>query len=301
MSLDTGAAPPSPTPEERSPDLAARPRKAPRRKLSPLVPIGATIVAFIALAAIVSFFWTPFDPLYIDYDHTSVGPGVNGHPLGTDRLGRDIATRLMIGARTALYVGIVAVGIAMLIGTPLGIVAGMTRRNWSESIMRANDILLAFPALLLAIVLAARYGGSITTAMIAIGVASIPGFVRVIRSGTLRVMSTDYVLAARVAGRSSFSIAVRHVLPNVSGLLIVQASSAYAIAILAEAGLSFLGHGAPQSVPSWGRMLYESQSLLTIAPLTALWPGLAIALAVLGFNLLGDGLRDQLDPTLVRS
>ena len=159
--------------------------------------------------------------------------------------------------------------------------------------MRANDILLAFPALLLAIVLAARYGGSITTAMIAIGVATIPGFVRVIRSGTLRVMSTDYVLAARVAGRSSFSIAVRHVLPNVSGLLIVQASSAYAIAILAEAGLSFLGLGAPQSVPSWGRMLYESQSLLTIAPLTALWPGLAIALAVLGFNLLGDGLRDR--------
>jgi peptide/nickel transport system permease protein len=306
MSLETGAPPPIPAPDQPGadqpgPDLSARPRKAPRRKLSPLIPIGVAIVALIVVAAVVSFFWTPFDVLNIDYDHTSAGPGVNGHWLGTDRIGRDIATRLMIGARTALYVGIVAVGIALLIGTPIGILAGMTGRGWSEFIMRSNDIVLAFPALLLAIVLAARYGGSITTAMVAIGVATIPGFVRVIRSGTLRVMNTDYVQAARVAGRSSFSIAVRHVLPNVSGLLIVQASSAYAIAILSEAGLSFLGLGAPLSTPSWGRMLYESQSLLTIAPLTALWPGLAIALAVLGFNLLGDGLRDRLDPTLMRS
>ncbi len=277
----------------------AVPAGTPFRPLGPLVYIGAGIVAFIALAAVVSFFWTPFDLLYLDYAHRSAGPGTAGHWLGTDRIGRDIATRLMVGARTTLYVGIVAVGIAAIAGTPIGIVAGMVRPGWSEVIMRANDVLLAFPALLLALILAAKYGGSVTTAMVAIGVASLPGFVRVIRSGTIQVMSTDYVLAARVAGRRAPGIAARHVLPNVSGLIIVQASSAYAIAILAEAGLSFLGLGAPASVPSWGRMLAEAQSLLTIAPLTALWPGLAIALAVLGFNLLGDGLRDRLDPQLL--
>jgi peptide/nickel transport system permease protein len=269
-----------------------------RRRVGPLIVVGAVLVAFIAVAAIVSFFWTPFDLLNLDYRNRSAGPGVNGHWLGTDLRGRDVATRLMVGARTTLYVGIVAVGIAAVIGTPVGILAGMVRPGVSEFLMRANDILLAFPALLVAIILAAKYGGSVTTAMVAIGVASIPGFVRVIRAGTMQVMSTDYVRAARVAGRSGPAVAVRHVLPNVGGLIIVQASSAYAIAILAEAGLSFLGLGAPASVPSWGRMLSEAQSQLTTAPLTAVWPGLAIALAVLGFNLLGDGLRDRLDPRL---
>ncbi len=272
---------------------------ASRRQYSPLIVVGGILVGSIAVAAVVSFFWTPFDLLYLDYAHRSVGPGVNGHWLGTDRLGQDIAGRLMVGAQTTLYVGIVAVGIAALVGTPMGIVAGMVPARWSELILRANDILLAFPALLVALILAAKYGGSVTTAMVAIGIATIPGFVRVIRAGTLRVMSTDYIRAARVAGRRGPAIAVRHVVPNVSGLIIVQASSSYAIAILAEAGLSFLGLGAPASVPSWGRMLSEAQSLLTIAPLTAVWPGLAIALAVLGFNLLGDGLRDRLDPQLL--
>ncbi len=266
---------------------------------SPLIIVGGALVGAIAMAAVVSFFWTPFDLLTLDYAHRSAGPGVYGHWLGTDRLGRDIASRLMVGAQTTLYVGIVAVGIAALVGTPIGVLAGMVAPRWSELIMRANDILLAFPALLIALMLAAKYGGSVTTAMVAIGIASTPAFIRVIRAGTLRVMSTDYIKAARVAGRRSPGIAVRHVVPNVSGLIIVQASSSYAIAILAEAGLSFLGLGAPSNVPSWGRMLSESQSLLTIAPLTAVWPGLAIALAVLGFNLLGDGLRDRLDPKLL--
>lgn len=280
------------------PELALTPVSA-RTGLSPLVVVGGVLVTLIAAAALISFFWTPFDLLFLDYANRSAGPGVNGHWLGTDRLGRDIASRLMVGAQTTLYVGIVAVGIAAVIGTPVGIIAGMVRPGWSELIMRANDILLAFPALLVALILAAKYGGAVTSAMIAIGIASTPGFVRVIRAGTLQVMSADYIKAARVAGRRSPVIAIRHVVPNVSGLIIVQASSAYAIAILAEAGLSFLGLGAPSSVPSWGRMLSESQSLLTIAPLTAVWPGLAIALAVLGFNLLGDGLRDRLDPKLL--
>jgi peptide/nickel transport system permease protein len=275
--------------------LAVRPVRR-----NPLIVLGAAILSGIVVAALVSFFWTPFDLLHIDYEFRSAGPGVNGHWLGTDRFGRDIASRLMVGAQTALYVGIVAVGIAAVAGTPIGILAGMTHRTWSELLLRANDILLAFPALLLAILLAAKYGGSVTSAMVAIGIASIPGFVRVVRSGTLQVMSTDYVQAARVAGLGRLAIALRHVFPNISGLLIVQASSSYAIAILAEAGLSFLGLGAPASVPSWGRMLYESQSLLTIAPLTAVWPALTIAAAVLAFNLLGDGVRDRLDPKLLR-
>lgn len=286
--------------EATLPELAATAVQDARRGGGrPLLSVGGTLVALIALAALVSFVWTPFDLLYIDYDHPSAGPGVNGHPLGTDRLGQDIASRLLVGARTTLYVGIVAVGIAAVVGTPVGILAGLVPPGWSELIMRANDILLAFPALLVALIFAAKYGGSVTTAMVAIGIASIPGFVRVIRAGTLQVMSTDYVRAARIAGRGNAAIALRHVLPNVAGLIIVQASTAYAIAILAEAGLSFLGLGAPASVPSWGRMLAEAQSLLTIAPLTAVWPGLAIALAVLGFNLLGDGLRDRLDPRLL--
>lgn len=277
------------------------PPKPKRRPLSPLVIFGLVVVLFIVLMALVSFFWTPFTPIYTDLKNRSVGPFTGGHWLGTDRTGRDIATRLMLGARTTLYVGIVAVGIAAIIGTPLGILAGMVRPGASEFIMRTNDILLAFPALLIALILAAKYGGSITTAMIAIGVASIPGFIRVIRSGTLQVMSTDYVKAARVAGRRGPAIAVRHVLPNVAGLVIVQASSAYAIAILAEAALSFLGLGAPPSVSSWGRMLYEGQSTMTIDPLVSVWPGVAIALAVLGFNLLGDGLRDRYDPRMAGS
>lgn len=277
------------------------PPKPQRRPLSPLVIFGLVVVLFIVLMALVSFFWTPFTPIYTDLKNRSVGPFTGGHWLGTDRTGRDIATRLMLGARTTLYVGIVAVGIAAVIGTPVGILAGMVRPGASEFIMRTNDILLAFPALLIALILAAKYGGSITTAMIAIGVASIPGFIRVIRSGTLQVMSTDYVKAARVAGRRGPAIAVRHVLPNVAGLVIVQASSAYAIAILAEAALSFLGLGAPPSVSSWGRMLYEGQSTMTTDPLVSVWPGVAIALAVLGFNLLGDGLRDRYDPRMAGS
>jgi peptide/nickel transport system permease protein len=197
-----------------------------------------------------------------------------------------------------LFVGIVAVGIAALIGTPLGIFAGMGSGWASEIVMRANDLLLAFPALLMAIMFAAVYGPSTLTAMVAIGIATIPSFARLARSGTLNVMNTEYVLAARAAGRTRRAIALRHVLPNISGLIIVQSSVAFAIAILAEAALSFLGFGTRPPTPSWGRMLQESQEMLHSAPLLALWPGLAIALAVLGFNLLGDGLRDRLDPRL---
>ncbi|MEP9383831.1 ABC transporter permease [Nocardioides sp. KR10-350] len=259
--------------------------------------VGGAIVAVIVLVALVSFVWTPYDPTRV-YAEARLQAPSGQHWLGTDKLGRDVLSQIMVGSRTTLYVGIVAVGVAALVGVPLGILAGMGPRWVGELVMRANDLLLAFPALLLAIMFAAVYGGSTLVAMIAIGIASIPGFARLVRSGTLQVRQTEYVLAARAAGRRPLGIALRHVLPNVAGLVIVQASVGFAIAVLAEAALSFLGFGTPPPTPSWGRMLQESQELLWDAPRLAFVPGVAIALAVLGFNLLGDGLRDYLDPRL---
>ncbi|WP_214316814.1 ABC transporter permease [Nonomuraea sediminis] len=261
---------------------------------------GGVLVGIVVIAALVSFVWTPHDPTLVDAARKLREPG-GGYLLGADKFGRDTLSQLMVGARTTLYVGIVAVGIAALIGTPLGMIAGMRPQGWlSELIMRINDLVFAFPALLLAVMLGAVYGAGTLTAMIAIGVATVPAFARIGRAATMQVMVTDYILAARAAGRSRLAIAVRHVLPNISSVLIVQASVSFAIAILAEAALSFLGFGTRPPTPSWGRMLQESQELLFSTPRLALWPGLAIALAVLGFNLLGDGLRDYLDPKLRR-
>lgn len=270
-----------------------------RRPRSPLLIVGGAIVIAVVAVALISFLWTPFSTIFTDTDHLAAKPGVGGHLLGTDLRGRDIASWLMAGSRTTLYVGIVAVGIAALVGTPLGIIAGMVRPAAGEALLRITDIWLAFPALLMALIFATIFGASITSAMTAIGIASIPSFIRVVRSGTITVMKTDFVLSARVAGRRGPAIALRHVLPNIAGLVIVQCSVSYAIAILAEAALSYLGLGAGPTTPSWGRMLYEAQSVITIHPLLVVWPGAAIGLAVLGFNLLGDGLRDRFDPRLM--
>ncbi|MBM7787500.1 ABC transporter permease [Tenggerimyces flavus] len=269
------------------------------RPRSPSLIAGGVLIGVVVLIALVSFVWTPHDPYRVEATSRLLGPG-SEFWLGTDKFGRDLLSRLMVGARTTLFVGIVAVGVAAVLGTPLGILAGMSRGWLGSFVMRGNDLVLAFPALLLAIMFGAVFGASTLTAMVAIGVATVPAFARIVRAGTLQVMSTEYVLAARAAGRRRLGIAVRHVLPNVVGLIIVQASVAFAIAILAEAGLSFLGFGTAPPVPSWGRMLQESQELLTSNPLLAVWPGTAIALAVLGFNLFGDGLRDAYDPKLVQ-
>ncbi|WP_237089614.1 ABC transporter permease [Nocardioides dokdonensis] len=247
--------------------------------------------------ALLSFVWTPHDPTLVNSTVRLQTPSAD-YWLGTDKFGRDVLSRILVGARTTLFVGFVAVGVAAVIGVPLGIVAGMAPRWLGELLMRANDVLLAFPALLLAIMFAAVYGASTLVAMIAIGIATIPAFARLVRSGTLQVMRTEYVLAARAAGRSPFAIGLRHVLPNVTTLITIQASVSFAIAVLAEAALSFLGFGTPPPTPSWGRMLQESQELLFSDPRLAVFPGVAIALAVLGFNLLGDGLRDRFDPKL---
>jgi peptide/nickel transport system permease protein len=264
---------------------------------NPSLVIGAVLVALVIAVALVSFVWTPYDPTQVDATTRLLTPSWS-HWFGTDKFGQDVASQIMVGARTTLFVGVIAVGIALVLGVPLGILAGMTRAWPGELLMRANDLLLAFPALLLAIMFAAVFGASTQTAMVAIGIASVPGFARVARSATLQVMATEYVLAARVGGRARPAIAVRHVLPNIAGIVIVQASVSFAIAVLAEAALSYLGFGTPPPTPSWGRMLLDSQQLLFSAPRLAVFPGVAIAIAVLGFNLLGDGLRDRFDPRL---
>ena len=267
------------------------------RRPNPSLVVGGAVVACVFVMALVSFVWTPYDPTLVDASRRLLGLSAR-HWFGTDKFGRDVFSQILMGSRTTLFVGFVAVGVAAGIGVPLGILAAMTPRRLGELLMRGNDLLLAFPAMLLAIMFSAVYGASTLTAMIAIGVASVPSFARVIRSGALQVMGTQYVLAARSAGRRPFAIGVHHVLPNVSSLITVQVSVSFAIAVLAEAALSYLGLGTAPPTPSWGRMLQESQELLFITPRLAIFPGLAIAVAVLGFNLLGDGLRDRLDPRL---
>ena len=266
------------------------------RRLSVTGWIGLIIVGATVLAALVSVVWTPYDPLLAIPQERLAGSSAE-HLLGTDRFGRDVLSRLLVGAQITLFVGIIAVAISAVIGVPLGIAAGMRQGKFFDSlVMRSADLLLAFPALLLAIIAGAVWGPSTLTAMIAIGVAGIPSFARVSRSGTLQVMSQDFIAAARVSKVSEFQIAYRHVFPNISGLVIVQSSVYFALAILAEAALSYLGLGTSPPAASWGRMLQDAQSLLAVNPTLTLWPGLAIALTVLGFNLLGDGLRDILDP-----
>ena len=266
------------------------------RRLSVTGWMGLIIVGATVLAALVSVVWTPYDPLLAIPTERLVGSSAE-HLLGTDRFGRDVLSRLLVGAQITLFVGIIAVAISAVIGVPLGITAGMRQGKFLDSlVMRSADLLLAFPALLLAIIAGAVWGPSTLTAMIAIGVAGIPSFARVARSGTLQVMSQDFIAAARVSKVSEFQIAYRHVFPNISGLVIVQSSVYFALAILAEAALSYLGLGTAPPEASWGRMLQDAQSLLAVNPTLTLWPGLAIALTVLGFNLLGDGLRDILDP-----
>lgn len=258
---------------------------------------GLAIVGALVLVALVATVWTPYDPGRVVPGARLQGPSA-AHWLGTDHMGRDLLSQLMVGARVCCVVGLVAVGIAALVGVPLGILAAQ-RSGWvGELVMRVTDVLYAFPALLLAILLAAAFKASIWTAMIAIGIATIPAFARVARGAALSVLASDYVTAARAAGTTQLGIARRHILPNVAPVVGVQASVSFGIAILAEAGLSYLGQGANATSPTWGRMLYDAKDFLWTHPELAVWPGVAIALAVLGFNLLGDGLRDVLDPRL---
>jgi peptide/nickel transport system permease protein len=270
-----------------------------KRRYSSSLVLGAALVALVVLTALVSMVWTPTDPTHVEVSARFRGPSPGTYLLGTDQLGRDELSRIMAGARNTLLVGIVTVVIAIGVGVPLGGLAALKRGLVEDATMRGADILLAFPAILLAIMFASVFGPSTITAMAAIGIALVPVFARVVRGAGLQIMQQDYITITRTYGGGNLWIFVRHLLPNVSSVLIVQATIAFAIAILAEAALSYLGLGTPPPTPSWGRMLSESQTLLEQAPLLAFWPGASIALAVLGFNLLGDGLRDLLDPKLI--
>ncbi len=268
-----------------------------RARLNASLVAGGILVGFVVLIAVVSFFWTPFDPTKVDAS-ARLSPMGWPHVLGADRFGHDTLSQIMVGARLTLYVGVIAVAIAALVGIPLGALAAIGPRWVDEVIGRVSDVAFAFPALLAAVMLAAAYGASTTTAMIAIGIANVPPFIRITRAEAKRVLSSDFVLAARSSGRHRRAVVWRHVLPNIAPSLIVQATVLFAIAILAEAALSYLGLGTPAPTPSWGRMLNESTEVYDRHLNLAMFPGLAIAIAVLGFNLLGDGLRDALDPRL---
>jgi peptide/nickel transport system permease protein len=261
--------------------------------------VGGALVGLVVLAALISYAWTPYDPTVIRPDDSLAGSSWQ-HLLGADNFGHDTLSQLMVGARTTLLVGVVAIGIAAVIGIPIGAIAAQRGGLVDEIAMRGSDIVYAFPAVLIAIMLAAVYGGSTVTAMVAIGIAYIPVFARLTRGSALQVLRSDYVLAARACGRRPREILTHHVLPNIASMLIVQATVLFAVAILAEAALSYLGLGTSPPTPTWGNMLSDSQTYLGDDAWLALWPGLAIALAVLGFSLLGDGLRDVLDPRLQR-
>jgi peptide/nickel transport system permease protein len=238
----------------------------------------------------------PSDPQAQDYALTLQPPGEGGL-MGTDSLGSDVFSRVVYGARISLQASLISVGIAMGIGVPLGLVSGYFRGFWDEWIlMRIVDSIQAFPFLILALVIAAVLGGGLGFAMIAIGIAFIPNFVRITRAQVLTVRGLDYVEAARAVGASDARIMIRHVLPNSLPPLLVQTTLAMGYAIIAEATLSYLGLGAEPGEPSWGSMLYQAQSYLTSAWWMAFFPGMAIFFAVLGFNLLGDGVREALDP-----
>jgi len=270
-----------------------------KRRLPPTLVVGGVLVGLVLAVALLSIVWTPTDPTHVEVAARLRGPGASGSLLGTDQLGRDELSRIMAGARNTLLVGVVTVVIAIGVGVPLGGMAALHRGPVEDVTMRLSDVLLAFPAILLAIMFAAVFNPSTVTAMAAIGIALVPVFARVVRGAGLQIMQQDYVTVTRTYGGGGVWIFVRHLLPNVGSVLIVQATVAFAIAILAEAALSYLGLGTPPPTPSWGRMLSESQTFLDQAPLLALWPGVCIALAVLGFNLLGDGLRELLDPRLI--
>ncbi|MDC0658923.1 ABC transporter permease [Leisingera sp. SS27] len=260
--------------------------------------LGAVLSSLVLLAAAVSFIWTPFDHAAMNIPAKLQTPNAQ-HWLGTDHFGRDLMSMIMVGARTSIAVALVAVGIGMGAGVPLGLAAAARKGSWlDELIMRGNDLVFAFPSLVIAILITAVLGAGAVNAIIAIGIFNIPVFARITRGAALSLWEREFILAARVAGKGAARISAEHILPNVMNLLIVQGTIQFSLGILAEAGLSYVGLGAQPPTPSWGRMLADAQTMVSFAPHLALVPGMAIILTVLGLNLLGDGLRDYLDPKL---
>ena len=261
--------------------------------------LGAAIAAAVLLAASISLVWTPHSATALNL-RARLAPPSSTHWLGCDQFGRDVLSMLMVGAQTSIAVGVVAVGLGLAGGLAVGLLAS-ARRGWvEEAMMRVTDFTYAFPVLLVAILITAGWGPGAVNAILAIGVYNMAVFARVSRGAANAIWAREFVLAARAAGKGAFRITLEHVLPNIASVLVVQATVLFAIAILAEAALSYLGLGAQPPQPSWGRMLSEAQTFMFLAPRLAIFPGLAIALVVLGLNLLGDGLRDLLDPRMAR-
>jgi peptide/nickel transport system permease protein/oligopeptide transport system permease protein len=257
--------------------------------------LGAILVGFFALLAILAPLIAGYDPLQTSFTAIRKPPSAL-HWLGTDELGRDLFSRMAYGARTSLMAGVVSVFIAMLVGVPFGIIAGYFG-GWADSIIsRLIDAMLAIPFLIMAIALAAFLGASLTNAMIAIGLSAAPVFARLTRGQVLSIRNEEYIEAAQVLGLRHPRIILRYILPNAMSPIIVQATLTIAAAIIAEASLSFLGLGQQPPNPSWGSMLNTAKNFISQAPWMSVWPGAAIFLVVLGFNLLGDGLRDAIDP-----
>lgn len=261
--------------------------------------LGFAITAAIAAMALLSFIWTPYDVTKLVVADRMQPPSAS-HWFGTDQFGRDVLSMIMVGARNSIAVAFVAVGIGMAIGVPLGCWAAARGGLVDEALMRFNDVVFAFPALLSAIMITAVFGPGAVNAIVAIGIFNIPVFARVARAGGLAIWQREFILAARAAGKGKALITVEHVLPNLASLLLVQASIQFALGILAEAGLSYLGLGAQPPMPSWGRMLFDAQTRMIVAPYLAIIPGMAIVITVLGLNLIGDGIADTLDPRLRR-
>jgi peptide/nickel transport system permease protein len=262
--------------------------------------LGGIITLLLVSMALVSLAWTPYPPTAIDIAHKLALPSP-AHPFGTDPFGRDVLSMIMVGARNSIAVSLVAVAVGLGFGVPLGGLAA-ARGGWIDEItMRFTDLAFAFPALLTAVMITAIAGPGAVNAIVAIGIFNIPVFARLTRSAALGLWQRDFVLAARTAGKGDIAISVEHILPNLAAALIVQATIQFALAIVAEAGLSYVGLGTQPPQPSWGKMLNDAQTYIYAAPRLAIFPGLAITLAVLGLNLLGDGLRDLLDPRIRRA
>jgi peptide/nickel transport system permease protein len=261
--------------------------------------IGLVITSLLALMAALSFVWTPYAVGAFDIVGKLKPPSA-AHWLGTDHFGRDILSMIMVGSRNSIAVAFVSVAIGLGVGVPLGLWAAARGGLLDEVLMRFNDLVFAFPALLSAVMITAVFGPGAINAIIAIGIFNIPVFARVARGAALSLWPREYILAARASGKGAARITVEHILPNMANLLVVQGTIQFSLGILAEAGLSYVGLGSQPPMPSWGRMLFEAQTMISMAPHMALFPGLAIVITVLGLNLLGDGLRDVLDPKLRR-
>ncbi len=256
---------------------------------------GSFLIGTVVVGALLSYLWLPHDPLSMNFAVQLKPPSATNW-LGADHFGRDLLSRMLVGARSTLYVGFIAVGIALLAGGAIGAISGFVGGVVDEVMMRLVDVLYAFPAILMALLLAAVYRPGTLTAMTAIGLASIPIFARIARASVLSIKEREFVEAGRALGAGGARVLGRHILPGAIGPLIVQASLSLAVAVLAEAALSFLGLGTPPDVPSWGNMLREAQGFMALSPYPALVPGIAIVWTVLGWSLLGDGLRDLWDP-----